>query len=159
MPENTKRSGCGCGGCLLFCFYTVIIFLGGMYLSNLIDRDWDLEQAKDKLVHDSATIGNIVKDKATKLITGEDILNPADTDLAVSALIQAGDKSYNKAMELLKQASEASGDEQQKLLHELQGELQKSLNLYQAAAAKDQNNPKLPKKISHLKDLLAKMKP
>ena len=159
MPENTKRSGCGCGGCLLFCFYSVVILLGGMFLSNLVDTDWDANKAKDKLIRDTSNIALLIKNITMEVITGEESADlPAD-NASVETLIQAGDDSYNKAMALLKKAREVTGEARQKILRELQGELQKSLNMYAAAEARDKNNPDLQKKIAHLKDLLAKMEP
>ena len=159
MPENTKRSGCGCGGCLLFCFYSVVILLGGMFLSNLVDTDWDANKAKDKLIRDTSNIALLIKNITMEVITGEESTDlPAD-NASVETLIQAGDDSYNKAMALLKKAREVTGEARQKILRELQGELQKSLNMYAAAEARDKSNPDLQKKIAHLKDLLAKMEP
>ena len=161
MPENTKRSGCGCGGCLLFCFYTIIILLGGMFLSSLINTDWDLDSAKDRLIKDSQKAAFIVKNIATELITGEESTTPTP-DLeqsSVKTLVENGNKSYSKAMELLKNAHEVTGDERQKILRELQNELQKSLSLYKAAEEKDKGNQELLKKISHLQGILKKMNP
>ena len=161
MPENTKRSGCGCGGCLLFCFYSVVILLGGMFLSNLVDTDWEANKAKDKLIRDTSNIALLVKNITMRVITGDDQDTPPATSTSAETLIKAGDKSYNKGMELLKKAREVTGESRQKILRELQGELQKSLNMYVAAENKDKdkNTPELQKKIAHLKDLLAKMEP
>ena len=159
MPENTKRSGCGCGGCLLFSFYTIIILLCGMFLSSLVTTGWDLNSAKDKLIKDSKSTAFLIKDIATELITGE---KSATSDLeqsSVQSLVDNGNKSYNKAMELLKNAREVTGDERQKILRELKNELQNSLSLYKAAEEKDKGNKELLKKISHLQGILKKMNP
>ncbi len=159
MPENTKRSGCGCGGCLLFSFYTIIILLCGMFISSLVTTGWDLNSAKDKLIKDSKSTAFLIKDIATELITGE---KSATSDLeqsSVQSLVDNGNKSYNKAMELLKNAREVTGDERQKILRELKNELQNSLSLYKAAEEKDKGNKELLKKISHLQGILKKMNP
>ncbi len=159
MPENTRRSGCGCGGCLLFCFYTLLLILGGMFLSDLKDSNWNPNQAKDKLIKDSSDIAFLVKDIATEIITGEESSGTVSGSGTVDDLVKAGDESYAKAMELLKKAREVTGDERQKILRSLQSELQKALNHYKQAAVTDKDNPELQKKISHLQDLLDKMTP
>ncbi len=159
MPENTRRSGCGCGGCLLFCFYTLILILGGMFLSDLKDANWNPNTAKDKLIKDSSDIVFLIKDVATEIITGEESSSSGDTPESINNLIKSGDESYANAMALLKKAREVSGEERQKILRSLQSELQKSLNHYQQAAEKNKNDPELQKKISHLQDLLDKMTP
>ena len=168
MPENKKRSGCGCGGCLLFSFYSIIILLGGMYLSNLVDNGWDFDKAKDELIKESKTIAYSVKDTATEIITGEEATKPiqpginkvpANQDSAPKTLIESADASYAKAMVLLKTARKTTGTERQKILRDLHSELQSALSKYQKAEENDSGNPDLLKKISHISDLLDKMNP
>lgn len=159
MPENSKRTGCGCGGCLLFCFYSIIILVAGMFLSSLVNTGWDPGAAKDKLIKDSTDIAFLVKDTATEIITGEESSSSTESPASLNSLIDEGNQSYNKAMDLLKKAREVEGAERQKILRELQSELQKSLKKYQEAEKQDKNNAELVKKITHLQDLLNKMEP